>query len=118
MGNRTPIADLLVAHVPTRSQFMVDLKGQSSRSQWIIGIKEDVPTLFYILVLVGTARANDRFFILRQDEAKRTIRENAEAHPDQKPLNPKGFSGFSFSAAVPSEDRWDKLPHLSENRPE
>jgi hypothetical protein len=115
MGNRTPVADLLVAHVATGSQFMVDVKGQSSRNQWIIGIKEDVPMLFYILVLVGSARDKDCFFVLRQAEAKRLIQENAEAHPHQKPLNPKGFSGFSFSAAVPFKDQWDNLPHLSSN---
>lgn len=69
--------------------------------------------LFYVLVLVGADRNKDCFYVMRQDEAKRLIQEFAEAHPDQKPLNPKGFSGFSFGAATPFKDRWDKLPSFS-----
>jgi hypothetical protein len=84
MGNHTPDADLMVGAV-AGGQFWVDVKGQSAKGSWLVNSKPPLQNLYYILVLVGTARRNDRFFVLTQDEANLLILNYEAEHPKQSP---------------------------------
>jgi hypothetical protein len=57
MGNRTPIADLMVGRPESGKQFWVDVKGMFGHSGgWFMHPKELLPELFYILVSVSISR--------------------------------------------------------------
>lgn len=64
MGNHTPVADLIIGHLPSGTQFLVNVKGLASPGSWLVELegKPTIEGLNYILVLVGTERGKDRFF--------------------------------------------------------
>lgn len=111
MGNSTPAADLMVATLGG-TQFLVDVKGLSARTDWLVRPKAPRQDLFYILVLLsplaeqGTDRQPDQFFVMTQAEANLLELEYRTARPGNKTTMP----GFKFLAAEPHRDRWDKLP--------
>jgi hypothetical protein len=111
MGNHTPVADLIVGHLPSGVQFFV--KGLASPGSWLVEL-EGKPTtegLYYILVLVGADREKDRFFVLSQAEARHLRDEHKRQRGGRGSLNPKGFMGFNFSDAFPYEKGcWERLP--------
>ena len=49
-----------------RTQFLIDVKGQLSKSYWLIARKDTRENLFYVLALVPTGKPN-QFFIMTQD---------------------------------------------------
>jgi hypothetical protein len=104
MGNHTPVADLMVGH-PTGQQFWVDVKGLASPNAWWGKPKPDRRDLFYVLVLIGSQRQQDRFFILRQADFNNLIREYEESHPTAKKLG-----GFNWRAPHRFENLWETLP--------
>jgi hypothetical protein len=108
MGNHTPNADLMVG-APSRAQFWVDVKGLSSKSNWLVSKKAEHLNLFYILVFVSplstTNRPQDRFFILTQAEADE-LTAWYQPPPSAKWRTP----GFNWTRAHQFEDKWEKLP--------
>jgi hypothetical protein len=58
MGNTTPMADLMVAHLEHGVQFLVNVKGLSSKSSWLVETpgKLTIDNLYYILVYTGLKR--------------------------------------------------------------
>ena len=109
MGNRTPIADLMVGRPESGKQFWVDVKGMFGRSGgWFMHPKELLLgfELFYILVSVGNERSSDKFFIMSQQEANGILYDYRAAHPN---WNFSG-EGFSWKLVAQFEDRWQILP--------
>lgn len=111
MGNHTPVADLMVG-CANGTQFWVDVKGLSSSNAWVVKPKERRHGLYYVLTRVGDKRADDRFFILTQEEANRTIQHYQEKHQSAK----HEVSGFNFNDAMPFEGAWRKLPEWPDKK--
>jgi hypothetical protein len=117
MGHHTPMADLMVGHLPSGVQFWVNVKGLSAPGgTWLVE-KPGKPTLnglYYVLVLVGEEREKDRFFILSQPEARDLIEKYGKSrwdvNPAARPLDPGGFQGFRFGDPAKFEECWNKLP--------
>jgi hypothetical protein len=112
MGNHTPVADLMVGHLPTGAQFLVNVKGLAAPGSWLVELegKPTVEGLYYILVLVGAERNKDRFFILSQAEVRYLRDEHKKRRGGKGSLNPRGFMGFNFGDPASFEGRWDRLP--------
>jgi hypothetical protein len=104
MGNHTPVADLMVGHSQTGIQFWVDVKAQRPETSWWGKPKEQRLNLFYVLVRVGPTRADDRFFILSQQEFNDLVKAYCDAHPNN------GLNGFGWKDALPFEGSWTRLP--------
>jgi hypothetical protein len=110
MGNSTPVADLMVGTLSGK-QFWVDVKGLSSKTDWLVKPKTPHENLFYILVLLSPLaepghREPDQFYVLTQAEANRLEEEYRTARPGNKTTIP----GFRYPSAAPYRDQWDKLP--------
>lgn len=109
MGNHTPLADMLVRS-PSGKAFAVDAKGMGPKQSggWFVSLRSDneATDLYLILVLVGSDRSKDKFFVLTCDEANVLIEE----YRTKKPRTENDF-GFSRHAPDPHQDRWEKLPH-------
>lgn len=111
MGNNTPIADLMVGS-PSGDVFWVDVKGNATKSDWLVKPKAPHDKLFYILVALSplpiapTKREPDHFFVLTQQEANALEQDFRRAYPKMKTSMP----GFKFAAPREHEDCWDKLP--------
>jgi len=101
MGHSTPVADLMVGHPVSGEQFWVDVKGLAKPTAWLGRSKPPRQNLFYILVLVGTQRSKDRFFVLSQAEWDRLIQQYREKHPSQKPIG-----GFNWLDPQKFENEW------------
>src|SRR5258706_15584747 len=76
MGNRTPLADLMVGRQDVTSLFWVDVKGLGSNNSWLVKRQGIKPGLFYILVRVGLKRDDDIFFILSHQQINTLIDES------------------------------------------
>lgn len=112
MGNSTPDADLVVGK-PRQQPFWIDVKGQSSRSAWLIKPKQSAPSLYYVLVYLSPlasgdgTREPDEFFVLSQGDTAELAAQYLLSHPrDQNKL-----PGFGFKDPHKFRNAWDKLPH-------
>ncbi len=111
MGNNTPVADLMVG-AANGKQFWVDVKGQISKSPWLVTKKAAREDLYYILVYLSPeaqgkyTRQPDIFFVLRQSEANGLVDKYAKEHPGDSGKVP----GFRFKDPGRFEDAWSKLP--------
>lgn len=103
MGDTTPVADMMVGHPATGDQFWVDVKGLRSKNSWWGRKKEQRSNLFYVLVLVGLHRNQDRFFVLSQREFNTLADEYKAAHPSS-------LGGFGWNEPLQFEGQWGKLP--------
>jgi uncharacterized protein YhbP (UPF0306 family) len=74
LGNH-PSADLM-AISPKGIPFTVDVKGLYKKNFWAIRAKAKTPNLFYIFAFVPD-EAQNRFFILTQDQANKEIEMGA-----------------------------------------
>ncbi len=104
MGNRTPIADLMVGRPDATSLFWVDVKGLSSNNAWLIRRREAIESLFYILVRVGDRRDKDIFFILTHRQINDLIDESHRLYPNDP------TDGFGWKYPAPYRDQWSILP--------
>jgi hypothetical protein len=109
MGN-TPTADLMVGKPDGTSMFWVDVKGLANGKAFLVKAKPPHENLFYVLVLVGKERGNDRFFVLSQEQFNGLIRgqEQSDVAKGNKPL-----PGFVWPAYKCFEDKWSVLPGWS-----
>ena len=108
LGN-APVADLLVVS-PGQTQFMVDVKGQSTRNFWLIQRREPRPDLFFVLVYLPKNYEPPRFYILscaelmeKREEYKRHIEAIGGKYDDK-------VGGINWSTVLEYEDRWHVLP--------
>ena len=67
MGNRTPLADLMVVSPEQKKMFLVDVKGLYKKNPWLISRKVLRADLFYVLAYVPDDEPN-QFFILTQEQ--------------------------------------------------
>src|ERR1017187_6186488 len=72
MGNRTPLADLMVVSPESKEMFLVDVKGLYRKNPWIVKRKVARDKLFYIFAFVPTEETN-QFFVMTQAEANLLI---------------------------------------------
>ena len=111
MGNHTPIADLMVG---TRSgqQFWVDVKGLTSKTDWLFKPKSPRNQLYYVLVFLtklaehGKERKPDEFYIMTQETANKLEADYRAMHPNNKTTMP----GFKYKDALMHKDSWHILP--------
>ena len=106
MGNRTPLADLMVVSPEQKEMFLVDIKGLYRKNPWIIKRKAIRDNLFYILAFVPTDEAN-QFFVLTQKATHLRIQEELKhlKRPNDYPL-----TGIGWSLALQYKDAWQVLP--------
>jgi hypothetical protein len=109
MGNM-PTADLMVGKPDGKSMFCVDVKGLANGKDFLVTEKPPHENLFYVLVLVGKERGNDKFFVLNQEQFNGLIKAQRERDlaRGKKPL-----SGFAWPAYQPFQDKWCVLPGWS-----
>ena len=74
MGNRTPLADLMVVSPVQKEMFLVDVKGLFRKNPWIVKRKPVRDNLFYILAFVPRDEDN-QFFVLKQETADLLIQK-------------------------------------------
>jgi hypothetical protein len=106
MGNRTPLADLMVVSPIRKEMFLVDVKGLYQKNPWIIKRKPVRDNLYYILAFVPTDEEN-QFFIMTQKVTHLHIHEELRRlnRSDDYPL-----TGIGWSLALQHEDAWKVLP--------
>jgi hypothetical protein len=106
MGNRTPLADLMVVSPVRKEMFLVDVKGLYRNNPWIVKRKPVRDNLFYILAFVPTDEDN-QFFVLTQETADLLIRKELRRlkRPDDYPV-----TGFDWKLGIPHKNAWQVLP--------
>jgi hypothetical protein len=106
MGNRTPLADLMVVSPVGKEMFLVDVKGLYKKNPWIIKRKSIRDKLFYILAFVPTDEAN-QFYVLSQQTTHQLIRKELRRlkRPDDYPL-----TGIGWKLALHYKNEWQALP--------
>src|ERR1035437_10356433 len=106
MGNRTPLADLMVVSPVHKEMILIDVKGLYRKNPWIIKRKPVRDNLFYILAFVPTAEDN-LFFILKQETVDQLIQKELRRlkRPDEYPL-----TGIDWKSTIPHKDAWRVLP--------
>ena len=115
LGN-AEFTDLMVES-PNRQHFGVDVKGQSTKSYWMIKQREPYDNRYFILVYVprDSKEAPQYFVISSTEMAKLIIQERDDSHKKQeekgKFWDPKDnrFSGIKWIKAFEYTD-WGVLP--------
>ncbi len=105
-GNHTPLADLMCISPVTKTMYLVDVKGLSSRTAWLVKEKPARALLFYVLAFVPKDGAN-RFFVVPQAEIGRLLAEYRASGIKYDPRHP---SGFNWTQPAAFEGRWETLP--------
>jgi hypothetical protein len=96
-------------------QFWVDVKGLSTKSDWLLKPKPAHLNLYYVLVFLSplagpdSRREADQFYVLTQNEANRLEEKYRQDRPGRKHT----MSGFLFSAPRDFRDKWEKLPRVN-----
>ena len=103
LGN-AQAADLLCM-APEGKAFAVEIKGLGSPNAWLVGRPPARSELYYVFVLVGAERGDDRFYVMPSAEVSRLLDEHVVAYP-----NDTKASGFRFRALTDFANRWDLLP--------
>lgn len=108
LGN-APVADLLVVS-PNNTEFMVDVKGQSTRNFWLVQAREQRDDLYFILVYLPKDFEQPKYFILscaellaKRDEYRKHIEARSGKYRDD-------LGGMNWSTALAYENCWDTLP--------
>jgi hypothetical protein len=108
MGNRTPLADLMVWNPVSDEQFVVDVKGWRGRGAgWFASEKKPHLNLYYIFVFVGDDRSSDQFFILAQHD----LQSIYDTYRREERPNWDGRGAvLTRREAEPFAGAWQKLP--------
>jgi hypothetical protein len=108
LGNAR-FADLLVVS-PRGTQFMIDVKGQSTRNFWLIQRREETKDRFYVLVYLPKGGEAPTYFVVsceelmaRREEYRLRIVESGRNYDDR-------LGGINWATAFEWENRWDVLP--------
>jgi hypothetical protein len=104
MGSTTPEADLMVVTPLRKEKFLIDVKGQSTKSFWRIRPKKRRNNLFTFL---HTCQLESRrFFVLPQRDLSKLMTKYE--HSGVK-FDPR-FSGVNWGQPIQYEDKWELLP--------
>jgi hypothetical protein len=106
MGNTTPMADLMVG-THDGQMFWIDVKGQRGPHPWMTKRKRPLSGLYYVFVVIGNERSQDRFLIATQDEVNQEVAAYRESHPNNH------TDTVRFNNALRFENRWEILPSVS-----
>jgi len=106
MGNRTPLADLMVVSPEKKEMFLVDVKGLYRKNPWIVKRKAVRQELFYIFAFVPTDEDN-QFFVMTQAAANKLIQR--ELRRLGRPTD-YSLTGIDWRSAVLHKDQWQVLP--------
>lgn len=109
LGN-APTTDLLVIS-PNNKQFMIDVKGQSTKNFWIIRPRKEIENLFYVFAyLPRNLNERPKFFIMSSKEVM-TERERYKKRILSKGGKYKEETGgMNWSTVLSHENKWEKLP--------
>lgn len=109
LGN-APVADLLVVS-PEQEQFMIDVKGQSTKNFWLIQRRESQDGLFFVLVyLPKDYDEPPKFYILSSTELMREREEYKHHIESTSGKYDDKMGGINWKTAFDYENRWDTLP--------
>jgi hypothetical protein len=97
LGANAPLANLMVIS-PGKAHFLIDVKGLSRRSSWVLKRKQPRQDLYYVLTLVPRDKPN-QFFILKQGDANDLVTRRSDA-----------WDGLLYDAAAAFEAKWESLP--------
>jgi hypothetical protein len=106
LGHNTPLADLMVIS-PNEQHFLIDVKGLSAKSSWIVKRKEARLGLYYVLAFVPREGSNE-FFVLTQEQATKLVEQNSKRRSKESARAP--WDGFLFGASAAFSGKWDSLP--------
>jgi len=106
-GN-APVADLLVKS-PAGRQFTVDVKGQSTRSFWLMQNRLPDANHYFILVYLPENLQIPRYFIVSSDELMRR-REEYRQSVLLRGRYRDDLGGMNWSTAYEYEAKWENLP--------
>jgi hypothetical protein len=116
LGN-AKFTDLMV-ETPGNQHFSIDVKGQSTKSYWIIKPPEnDRDDQYFILVYAPRdLTESPQYFILNSDDIIEELKQNQgrarQAEIDRgNPLSHNfGTGGMAWDQPLKYEDQWGKLP--------
>lgn len=106
-GN-APVADLLIQS-PNGNQFTVDVKGQSTKSFWLLQRRTENPNHYYILVYLPKNFSVPQYFIVSSNELMKH-REEYRQHVLPKGRYRDDLGGVNWTTPFIYEDKWDNLP--------
>jgi hypothetical protein len=106
MGNKTPLADLMVVSPIDKQMFLIDVKGLYRQNPWLLKRKAHRDNMYYVLAYVP-AGAPNRFFIMTAAQAYQLVVDELKrlGRTDGYPIE-----GFLWNLALPHEDAWEILP--------
>jgi hypothetical protein len=101
-----PVAHMKVISPTSKQHFLIAVTGLYKPNSWKIKPKATKDGLYYVLALVPD-EANNRFFILSQEQVNSYIRDELArlGRPDDYPS-----PGIDWKQAESHENRWDMLP--------
>jgi hypothetical protein len=102
------VTDLLVQS-PNGVKFTVDVKGQSTRSFWIIQRRPKDPEHYFVLVYLPPQLAAPRYFVVSCDDLMRKRGEYEKASKRRGKYR-DDLGGMNWTTAYEYEDKWDALP--------
>ncbi|MHC4716931.1 MAG: hypothetical protein ACYS5V_08180 [Planctomycetota bacterium] len=106
LGN-APRTDLM-ATSPSGRCFRVEVKGQATKSFWLIRRHPVDEDHFYVLVFIPKAGPPD-FFVLTCEELQ-ALREEYAVRKRSEGAYRDELGGFNWTTPREHRDRWDKLP--------
>jgi hypothetical protein len=108
LGN-APVTDLLVVS-PEGKYFQVDVKGQSTRSFWLIQNRTIEENLFFIMVYLPKDNLPPQYCLLSCSQIM-AERDTYRQHVEQIGTKYRDdLGGMNWSVAFRYKDNWDILP--------
>lgn len=116
LGN-AKFSDLMV-ETPGNQHFSIDVKGQSTKSYWIIKPPEkNRDDQYFILVYVPRdLTESPQYFILNSEDITEELKQNQERARQAEKETEKllshnfGTGGMAWDQPLKYEDQWGKLP--------
>jgi hypothetical protein len=102
------VADLLVQS-PNGNHFTVDVKGQSSKSFWLIQQRPLLPDHYFILIYLPKNEESPKYFVLSSNELMKK-REEYKQHMLPKGRYRDDLGGINWTIALQYENQWENLP--------
>ena len=102
------VADLLVQS-PKGTTFTIDVKGQSSKSFWLVQRREEKANHFFVLVYLPPAYKPPEFFVLSNSQLMRH-RAEYESAATVRGKYRDDLGGMNWTTVLPYLDQWGALP--------
>ena len=113
LGN-APVVDLLVVS-PSGKHFMVDVKGLSSKTCWLIRRPEAQDDLYFVLVYIPPASGSPLayqspdFYVLSSAEVVKELEETKSVREAAGTYRPD-FEDIRYKPILKYQNRWEVLP--------